>query len=121
MQNPLKTSGKRVRIEVIRFYPDTANDPSTVEDPGGLVSSVVHTATGKYSITLKDPPYNILGVFCSMSVVGDATDATAQGGVESGAVVVVKTKAGSSNTNFAADADTHVDVLLLLTDTVPEG
>lgn len=108
--------GGGLSLAFIRFYPDTANDPP-IEDPGGIVSGIVHTATGKYTITLKETPFNVVAAFASMAVVGDATDATAQGGVESGATVVVKTKAGGTNTDFAADDDTHVDVLLVVKDT----
>jgi len=114
VRKPIRASGGGLVLLPIRFYPDTANDPTGIEDPGNIVSGIVHTATGKYTITLNETPYNIVSVYPSISVVGDSTDATAQGGVESGATIVVKTKAGATNTDFAADADTHVDVLVLV-------
>lgn len=114
IRKPIRASGGGLVLMPIRFYPDTANDPTTIEDPGNIVSAIAHTATGKYTITLNETPFDVVNVLCSMTVVGDSTDATAQGGVESGATVVVKTKAGATNTDFAADANTHVDVLLVV-------
>lgn len=115
-KNPLRTGARRCFVEVIRFYPDTAEDPA-YDDDGGVVASIVHTATGKYTLTLRDFPHRILAVVPSITVVGDATDATAQGGVEvpTSGTVVVKTKAGGTNTDFAANANTHVDVLIFWT------
>jgi hypothetical protein len=115
-KNPLRTGAKRCFVEVVRFFPNTAADPAYTDD-GGVVSSIVHTDTGKYTITLRDLPYRILAVVPTISVVGDATDATAQGGVESttAGTIVVKTKTGSANADFAADASTHVDVLIYWT------
>lgn len=98
----------------VRFYPDTAEDP-VWEGSKEYIASVVHSATGKFTITLAFLPHDIRAVLCSLSAVGDSTDAYAQGGVEtSNQSVVVKIKTGTSNTNLAADADTHVDVLLVL-------
>lgn len=114
----LAASGGLV-FATIRFFPDTASDPA-VEDPGGIVSTIVHTATGKYTITLKEAPFNIVACVASIAVVGDSTNAYAQGGVESGATIIVKTKADGTNTDFAEDDDTHVDVILVLkTNTSP--
>lgn len=115
-KNPLRTGARRCFVEVVRFYPNTDANPA-YDDDGGVVDSIVHSATGKYTITLKDFPHRVLAVVPSMSVVGDATDATAQGGVEvsTSGTIVVKTKAGATNTDFAANANTHVDVLILWT------
>lgn len=114
---PVKAANGGLTLYALRFFPNTAADPS-VEDVDGIVSSVVHSATGKYTVTLDESPRDIVAVLCSMSVVGDSTQATAQGGVEGSGTVIVKTKAGATNTDFAADADTHVDVLILARDSL---
>ncbi len=109
----LRCMGGGVFVCFGRFYPDTANDPTGLRSTGSFVSAVEHTATGKYTLTLRDTPYQLLAVIPSISVVGDATDATAQGGVEDGNTIVIKTKAGGTNTDFAADDDTHVDFMIV--------
>lgn len=116
IRKPLRASGGNLVVLPVRFYPDTANNPSTIVDPGNIVASIVHSADGKYTITFNETFAEIVNVVCSMSVVGDSTDATAQGGVEDEAAgtVVVKTKAGATNTDFAADANTHVNLLLTI-------
>ena len=108
----MRSHGGGLFVDTIRFFPDTAADPA-FEDTGGIVSSIAHTATGKYTITFRKPIFDIKCACVSMAVVGDATDATAQGGVETSTTMVVKTKAGGTNTNFAADANTHVDIVLV--------
>lgn len=101
------------------FATNGALDPAAASNKGDILSSVVHTATGKYTCTISAIGFEIVAVTADSQNVGDATDMSCQVGVitrnsDGTGTIVVKTKAGATNTDFAADANTRVNVVVYL-------
>lgn len=111
-QYQTKCSQGSVVMVPLKISPNGTGTP-TIADNGGY-ATVARSDTGKFTITLLARHYSIVAATFGLSVVGDSTDLYPQGGVQTATTVVVKLKTGTANTDIAADADTHLDVVLWL-------
>jgi hypothetical protein len=121
--NKKETLGIKLVDVDFRFFPNSTTDPAGTIDPGNAVAGIVHTSTGKYTVTLRDQWKSLVGFSATMQLDGDSEDLYATlGDVDlSAKTVVILTKTGSSNADSgAADANQSVSVRLTFQDaTIP--
>ncbi len=117
---------KKGRMIFLVIYPDAGNAPTWAATHG--VASVAFTATGKYTITLKNNFRYKRGILLGYNTAADNVDMYAQGGVVANegtatpVTLVVKLKTGASNTNAAAaDPDNFISVGFIAEDSNAMG
>jgi archaellin len=119
--SPVKGNGYDARRVSFRFFPDTANDPTTVYDPNNDVASIVHTSTGLFTVTMAYPVYRVLSATATLQLatVGVVRDvkigatSTTEGNLGDLAFTVSTTN-GASAVDIAADPDNSISVALTL-------
>lgn len=116
-----------------KFRPNDASAPTAAMIFGNWISSIAHTATGKWTITMKDDFKNLIG-WHSLHVTLSTATAQPTISVSGGAIdlaagtIVIHAAAEdgvsgiSAASNIAADADTFISVSLSVKyDTSPDG
>lgn len=136
MERHLKTvkgNGVKPRHIAFTFFPDGNTTTSlttsagTLDDPGGVVTSVVPDGAGEFTVTLVDPIHALAGKFASVQTAANNVDLYAQFGAvtlgtASQATVVVRLKTGATSTAPpAANTNTSVSVLLCVEDSSAAG
>jgi hypothetical protein len=104
-----------------RFFPDTANDPSTIYDPNGDIASIVHTSTGLFTVTLGYPVPRVMAATATLQLatVGVARDVkigatSTTENTSSNLSFTVSVTNGASAVDIAADPDNSISVALAL-------
>ena len=69
-RTPQKTIGVNRSVWTVRFRPDTAANPTYIQ--GKAAFSVVHTATGQWTVTFRDAAYKVVGHSCGVSLATPA-------------------------------------------------
>jgi hypothetical protein len=101
----LRTIGGKVRVVAARARLNGSSDGVLEENPGNLVASVVHSATGLYTVTLAEAYQKALYLGAHYGAAGDGSDLYAQCDDDEGGsgatprTVVVRLKTGASNTD----------------------
>jgi hypothetical protein len=116
--------GAMLRAVPVRVRLDAANDGVLLSNPGGLVLSCVHTATGLYTFNLKNTWRKLRSCQPHYAAAGDTTDLYAQADDDPGnlgsstpVTMVVRLKTGDTNTDPPATPNGGVlDVLFLFED-----
>lgn len=120
LHSALFGNGKQRRSIAIRFFPDTANDPSVVYDPNDDVASVVHTSTGLFTVTLNYPVKRVLMADAQIQLATVGTDRKAvigpiaNEGTASALTVQVAVLAVAAVTDIAANANNSIMLQLEL-------
>lgn len=98
----------------VSFLANGTSAPSSSSFKGDLLSSVAWSATGKWTLTLTDGAYDILGVKASVQIGGTDADYTAYAGAVSlsSKTVVAYVRSGGSASN--ANTDDRICVWLAL-------
>ena len=117
---PIKAYGKVASLVMCEFWPDTANDPSTyrLDDE---VTSVVHTATGQWTVQLRNQhrKVSVVGLVLGLATPG-MNGLTAQvdneGSATAPSVLVSYCSSGTTLADIAADDDNRIALLLYIED-----
>lgn len=114
-QFPAKGSARNLTVASVRFYCNNTSNPDSAytTDPGDLVSTIVYSATGIQTITLKHRWKYIHAVAQALDTTGTViakVTATTAGRSSANTVVLQTESSGSA----AALTNKYVDVLLFL-------
>ena len=112
---------RKPKIYNIRFFPDTANAPTTTAQDIKGVASIARSAQGVFLITMKSAHKRLLTAQATVQL-STAADLVAQFGdvsnlgTSTATTVVVRLNAGATPTDMAANANNSVSVTLIFDD-----
>lgn len=117
--NTKRTYGTNVKDVHIYIPTNGTSAPASWVDPGNTVEDITYSATGEYTITLKDRYQNIVGFIATMQAAASNLDMYAQAGEVDldASTFVVRFKTGATDTAPpAAAANNYLSVLLTFAD-----
>jgi hypothetical protein len=120
----LEASGHGGVKAAFQFLTNGTSNPATIIDPWGCVQSVVYSATGNYTITLKPKYKDLRPIATNVSLaMGTPSDSAVykKSYVASTAVLVVQTFTAGAGAAIAAGADNAINVEITFFDAVDLG
>lgn len=120
LQHYTKAVGPERAIISFAFANNAASNPTSTR---GKRVSVVHTATGVFTLTFADRKIikaDVIAMLGTQQITGSGTGATIEFGAwtdptsTSGATLVVRTMVGATPTDHAANANNWVSLLFVL-------
>lgn len=112
-KHDVQSTGKAVVPVPFRFFPASTSNPSSVDDPGGAVASVVRNSeAGEWLVTFRDSYSRFLGAQVTIQISADDTDLHGQCGDydASAKTLIVRALTATTQTDIAADANNSVMV-----------
>ena len=114
----IRCYGRQYVVVFAVFYPQATSAPTLAANQSRGVASVARSAAGRFLLTLDDPHHHLVAAIATTQLA-TAADMQAQIGTisnlgsSSATTVVVRTIAGATETDIAANANNSVSVLLV--------